>query len=107
MLLRDPAKVKTIDPVTHRMTYVDNSAKFGRKVITTPSVGDVDGDGDLEVAVNVNEQYQEPPNWAGDRTPTLLALAAVNRTGEHPHVPAAPRRDEPRQDGGANGVRAP
>jgi hypothetical protein len=72
VLLRDPAKVAAVDPVTHRVTYTEDSgARFGRKVISTPSLGDVDGDGDLEVAVNVNEEYQEAPNAAVLRDPVV------------------------------------
>ena len=49
VLLRDPGTVAAVDPVTHLVTYVDNvDARFGRKVIAAPAVGDVDGDGDLE-----------------------------------------------------------
>jgi hypothetical protein len=79
VLLRDPAKVKSVDPVTHRITYTaDAEAHFGRKVIATPSVGDVDGDGTLEVATNVNEEYAETPNTVD---PVVAAIGAVNATG--------------------------
>ncbi len=79
VLLRDPAKVKAVDPVTHRVTYnADASARFGRKVLASPSVGDVDGDGDLEVAANVNEEYQETPNTTD---PVVDAIGAVNDVG--------------------------
>jgi hypothetical protein len=79
VLLRDPAKVKAVDPVTHRVTYNDDaSARFGRKVLATPTVGDVDGDGELEVAANVNEEYQETPNTVD---PVIAAVGQVNDVG--------------------------
>ncbi|MGH9138477.1 MAG: S8 family serine peptidase, partial [Acidimicrobiales bacterium] len=74
VLLRDPAKVAAVDPVTHRVSYVEGAnAHPGRKIITTPSLGDVDGDGDMEVAVTVNESYEEPPNTT-DLLPQLVDL---------------------------------
>jgi len=79
VLLRDPAKVESVDPVTHRVTYTDDAeARFGRKVLATPSVGDVDGDGDLEVAANVNEEYAEIPNTSD---PSVDVIGALNDTG--------------------------
>ena len=63
VLLRDPATVAAVDEVTHLVTYLEEAnARFGRKMITTPSLGDLDGDGDIEVVVTVNEEYQETPN---------------------------------------------
>ncbi|MBI4259863.1 MAG: VCBS repeat-containing protein, partial [Actinobacteria bacterium] len=82
VLLRDPAKVAAVDPVTHRVTYAPGAdALPGRKVLTTPTLGDVDGDGDLEVAVSVNEQYDEPANWSGARDPSLEVLAPLGTMG--------------------------
>ncbi|MEY2571393.1 MAG: hypothetical protein QOE63_1743, partial [Acidimicrobiaceae bacterium] len=79
VLLRDPTKVAAVDPITHRVTYVDGAdARFGRKVLSTPALGDVDGDGSLDVAVNVNEEYAEPP---ATPDPAFTALGLVNPTG--------------------------
>ena len=82
VLLRDPAMVKSVDPVTHKVVYGDGiKAIFGRKVITSPTVADLDGDGAPEVVANVNEAYEEAPNWSSARTPTLQPLALVNEPG--------------------------
>src|SRR5205823_1386439 len=63
VLLRDPAKVAAVDPVSHRITFKPGAAaKYGRQVITTPSLADVTGDDVPEVAVNVDEEYDETPN---------------------------------------------
>jgi hypothetical protein len=82
VLLRDPAKVAAVDPVTHKVTFTDDAGvHFGRKIISTPSIADVDGDGTLEVAVNVNEEYEEPPNLSAAREPSLSVIAQVKAPG--------------------------
>ena len=75
VLLRDPAKVASIDPVTHKVTHTaDSGVRYGTKVLAGVSVTDVDADGDLEIAANVNEEYQEEPNWSGFRDLSLNAV---------------------------------
>ena len=74
VVLRDPTKVATMNPTTHNFTLAPGAGavRDGTKVIVSPSLGDLDGDGDLEVVVGVNEQYAEDPNAA--LAPELLAL---------------------------------
>lgn len=63
LLLKDPAKVAAVDPITNEVTLNANAnAAMGTKIITTPSLGDVDGDGQIDVVVGVNEEYVENPN---------------------------------------------
>ena len=82
VLLRDPAKVAAVDPVTHQVSFVAGSGvRFGRKMITTPTLGDVDGDGDLEVVANVNEEYEETPNWSAARAALLQAVGQIESPG--------------------------
>ena len=83
VLLRDPQKVAAVDPFTHKVTYVEGSrvVRGQKKILTTPTLGDVDGDGRLEVAVNVNEQYNEQPNWSRSRTASLEAAGAAVAPG--------------------------
>ncbi|MGH2830487.1 MAG: hypothetical protein ACRDJM_08375, partial [Actinomycetota bacterium] len=74
VLMRDPAKVASVDPITHRITHAGGSGVlYGRKILAGATLGDADADGDLEVAVNVNEEYAETPNWSL-RDPVLFAL---------------------------------
>jgi hypothetical protein len=81
ILLREPAKVQSVHPTTHKVTFKpDAHAAYGRQVLTTPTLADVDGDGNLEVAVNVDEEYEDQPNWSL-RDPTLDALAVVGSPG--------------------------
>jgi Subtilase family len=63
LLLKDPSKVAAVDPVTNEVTLVSASGgRIGTKIIVPPSLGDLDGDGTLEVVAAVNEEYIEPPN---------------------------------------------
>jgi hypothetical protein len=81
VLIGDPTKIASVDPVTHEITYTDpSSVEPGGKIVGGVSLGDVDGNGDLEVAVNVNEEYSEPPNWSSRNT-ELQALAAIAKPG--------------------------
>jgi hypothetical protein len=82
VLLRDPSKVAAVDPVSHKVSFVEGAnERFGRKVITTPTLGDVDGDGDLEVLSNVNEEYEETPNFSDFSNGDLEPVALVNPPG--------------------------
>ena len=63
VLLKDPDKVAAVDPETDEVTLVANSgAAIGTKIIVPPSLGDIDGNGTLDVVTAVNEEYVEPPN---------------------------------------------
>ncbi len=63
VLLKDSAKVASVDPVTNEVTLApDANGRLGTKIIVPPSLGDLDGDGTLEVVAVVNEEYLEPPN---------------------------------------------
>jgi hypothetical protein len=82
VLLRDPAKVASVDAVSHKVTFKAGSGvKYGRQILTTPTLGDVNGDGLLEIAVNVDEEYEEPVN-VSLREPVLQAVAQVAKPGD-------------------------
>jgi hypothetical protein len=63
VLVKDPAKVEAVDPITNEVTLkADAQGKMGTKIITPVSLGDLDGDGTLDVVAGVNEEYSERPN---------------------------------------------
>lgn len=78
VILRDPTKVASMDPVTRFFEYTDDAAQaIGGKVLVSPSLGDLDADGDLEIVVGVNEEYDEPPNVAAERDPLTTAFGEL------------------------------
>lgn len=63
VMLRDPSRVASVDPVTNEITVTpESNAVMGSKIIRAPSVADLDGDGRLEVLSVVNEGYRGLPN---------------------------------------------
>ena len=66
VFLRDPAKFDAGDgvaPFTRRVFDNDGPDRENSgQVIVSPAVGDIDGNGTLDVLATVNEQYVEPPN---------------------------------------------
>jgi hypothetical protein len=76
LLLKDPAKVQSVDPVTNEVTLTANAnALDGTKIIRSASLGDLDGDGALEVVAVVNEQYHERPNATFDNLTVNFFIA--------------------------------
>ncbi len=66
VFLRDPAKFDTgdgVSPLTRRVFDNDGPDRENSgQVIVSPAVGDINGDGTLDVLATVNEQYVEAPN---------------------------------------------
>jgi len=85
VLMRDPSKVKAVDPVSHRIDLTsgnnEGQAYYGRQIITTPTIADINGDGKPEIVVNVDEEYPETPNY-GMRTPTVDAVGHSGAVGD-------------------------
>jgi hypothetical protein len=81
VLVVDPAKVASVDPGTHRVTFAPGSgADEGGELLATPSLADLDGDGRPEIIVGGQEQYEEPPN-IGDGAAVLALLGATGDAG--------------------------
>jgi hypothetical protein len=56
--LVDPGKAASFDPLTHNCEFTDKEyIPKGGKIAASPSVADLDGDGDLEVICGTNEAY--------------------------------------------------
>lgn len=63
VLLRDPAKVASVNATNHRLTFVAGSGVArGTKIMTTPTLVDLTGDGKPEVVIGSNEVYGEALN---------------------------------------------
>ncbi|MBM3237666.1 hypothetical protein FJZ31_15355 [Candidatus Poribacteria bacterium] len=85
--LRSPEKVEFVEPGTHfTILKTDADARIGSKIISTPSIGDITGDGVPEVIIGTNEEYHEFPNIIlRPETIDLLKQAFVSKrklTGE-------------------------
>jgi hypothetical protein len=72
--MRDPATTGSVDPHTHEVGNKPGIEPFN-KVIVSPAVGDIDGDGALEIVATVNEQYKETPNTDD---PAPFAVSSAN-----------------------------
>jgi hypothetical protein len=88
-LVADPDKVAAVDPVTNHITFRNVSANPGLdedqgKLIDTPALADINGDGKPEIIVGSNEEY---PVGTGDEGPinvsptNALLTSAVGRAG--------------------------
>jgi hypothetical protein len=62
VLVVDQERMQSVDPVTHKVVWKDASGggkvgSIGTKLVGSPSVGDLDGDGQLEIVLGSNEEY--------------------------------------------------
>ncbi len=89
VLVADPDKISSVDPVTGHITFknVDSSPGLDEdqgKIIDTPAVADINGDGHPEIIVGTNEEY---PVNTGDEgainiSPTnALLTSALGKAG--------------------------
>ncbi|MEW5988408.1 MAG: S8 family serine peptidase [Chloroflexota bacterium] len=63
VLVADPTKVESVAPGTHQITFTaDSGVLSGTPFLVSPALGDVNGDGWLEVVIGRDEEYQEDPN---------------------------------------------
>jgi hypothetical protein len=58
VLVVDPTKVQATDPQTHQVTFKADSGSFQQgAIIDTPAVADLNGDGEPEIVIGTNEEY--------------------------------------------------
>ena len=81
VLLQSPEYVKGVDPVTGRITY-NQSIPYGTKIVSSPSVGDLAGDGHKEIVLGRNEEYTAAQdgglNASADSYNAALAAAGTS-----------------------------
>ncbi|MDI7251385.1 MAG: FG-GAP-like repeat-containing protein [Actinomycetota bacterium] len=72
--LADPGRVARLDPLTHTCTFREQEkVPRGSKIVTNPSVADLDADGEPEVICGTNEAYTDEAAWVSAET-FLLSL---------------------------------
>jgi hypothetical protein len=63
VLVVDPRKVQSVDPVSHKVTFSPGSGVGdGGELVSTPAVSNLAGDGRPEIVVGAQEEYDEPLN---------------------------------------------
>ena len=76
LLVVDASRMSSIDPATHKVVPLAGAYR-GSKIMSSPAVGDIDADGDLDIVVGTNEAYDEDPNVAL----AAATLQAVSQSG--------------------------
>ncbi len=81
VLLADPEKVTSVDPVTHRVTWrADSGIGQSGGMVVTPALHDFDGDGKDEIVVGAQESFVEDLDAAGPASLAAL-LSLIGDTG--------------------------
>jgi hypothetical protein len=84
VLVVDRAKVQSIDPDSHQVTFnVPGGGDEHQQgaIIDTPAVGDLTGDGRPEIVVGTNEEYAETINAGGQDMALYAPLGAALEPG--------------------------
>jgi hypothetical protein len=107
VLVVDRTQMASIDPVSHHVVpkSVGGSpvALQGTKIVSTPAVGPLRGDGKPVVVVGANEEYREAPNFSStghSSAQLFISLGLLSRAnGRLYAIPAAGNADA---EGAAN-----
>ena len=82
VLVVDPAKVASVDPQTHAISFRSDAGSYQQgAIIDTPAVGDITGDGRPEIVVGTNEEYDEPFNVGNAGGLALLTSSGLITPG--------------------------
>ena len=74
VLVVDPSKVQAIDPQTHQVTFKTDSGSFQQgAIVDTPAIADLNGDGDREIVVGTNEEYDAGQDGGWNAAPANSA----------------------------------
>ncbi len=65
VLVVDRTRMSSIDPSSHHVVPLPG-ALAGTKIVSTPAIGPLAGDGKAVVVVGTNEEYSETPNFSSE-----------------------------------------
>ncbi len=81
VLMVDRTQMAAIDADTHQVVprVVDGEpvALQGTKILSTPAIGPLRGDGKPVIVVGTNEEYRETPNYAAEGNATITAFTGL------------------------------
>lgn len=114
MQVIDRTQMESIDPVSHRVvpkTVGGRSVALqGTKVVSTPAVGPLLGDGKPVVVVGSNEEYREPTNFSSvgnTAIGTFQGLGLLESANGRLHAIPAGGNDDPAGTGNPAGPELP
>ncbi len=77
VLVVDRTQMAAIDPSDDHVTPLSGVALQGSKIVSTPAVGDLRGDGKPVVVVGTNEEYAEAPNFSAAGNASVKGFLAL------------------------------
>ncbi|MFL5907075.1 MAG: FG-GAP repeat domain-containing protein, partial [Solirubrobacterales bacterium] len=76
VLVVDPSKVASVDPLTDQVTFKANSgSQMQGAIVDTPAIADLNGDGKPEIVVGTNEEYDANQDGGWNASPANGASA--------------------------------
>jgi hypothetical protein len=103
----DRTQMASIDPTSHKVVPKEVNgepvALQGTKIVSTPAVGALRGDGKPVIVVGTNEEYRETPNFSSDANGSIaLFLSAGLLSQANGRVYAIPARGNDDAEGATN-----
>lgn len=87
VLIVDPAKVQSVAPGTDAVTFKATSGAYENgKLVDTPAVGDVDGDGRPDILIGSNEEYASAQDGGTNGASGALTTQGLDLTGLLPQA---------------------
>jgi len=101
VLVLDPSMVRVVEETTNRIAPDDPATRYDMgKIVSTPAVGDINGDGYPEILIGTNEEYDESMNIGLCSGGILGLVAAADLMGANTRLHAL-HHDGDLHEGGA------